>query len=90
MDNQEVTYEIELVAKEAEVTTHFFDNNYYGDDKTFPVVSIRGYPPCPVCLHKYLTLREFQEGECYWHCASCGTEWDVMDLIEAMSGGKEQ
>ena len=84
-------HEIELRAKDAHCTTHFFHNNYWGDANIFgSVVSIVGYPPCPVCFHEYLSLREFQEGECYWYCTDCGTEWEVEDLIEAMNTGEEE
>ena len=42
-------------------------------------------PPCPMCDH-LLSLRSMPDvGEKHWHCPSCKTEWDVLDLIKALN-----
>ena len=39
--------------------------------------------PCPIC-DNLLKLRHMPGvGESYWYCPSCGTEWNVVDLIAA-------
>lgn len=46
---------------------------------------ICGFPPCPMC-DKQLSLRNMpDEGETYWHCTRCGTQWRTPDLIEALN-----
>lgn len=38
---------------------------------------------CPICFSQ-LSYRSMPDiNECYWHCESCGTEWEVEDLIDA-------
>lgn len=42
-------------------------------------------PPCPMCNHLLRLRRMPDVGEKHWYCPSCKTEWDVLDLIEALN-----
>lgn len=49
------------------------------------IETIAGFPPCPIC-DEVLKLRSMPDaGEKHWHCPACKTEWDVLELIEALN-----
>ena len=43
------------------------------------------YHLCPIC-HHLLSFRSMpSHNEEHWYCRDCGTEWEVLDLIEALN-----
>ena len=54
------------------------------DDEQIAVLT-GGLQWCPVCFNQ-LSLRSMPGfNEKHWYCKSCGTEWRVEDLIEALN-----
>lgn len=44
-----------------------------------------GFPPCPEC-DTTLSLRSMPDaGETHWHCTTCGTQWNIVELIAALN-----
>lgn len=57
---------------------------------TVMIDQLHGPPPCPFC-NTQLSHRDIPlgEGESRWHCKICLTEWNIMDLLEALNDNEE-